>query len=59
MRAKCEAERRAGRFVIDVESFGESKPAAKTSDSARDGRSRGVEVTLDEGGQAAPARHSS
>ena len=50
MRAKCEAERGADGFVIDVESFGESKPAAKTGDNLRDGRNRRVEVTLDEGG---------
>ena len=50
MRAKYEAKRGVGRFVIDVESFGESKPVAKTSDNLRDGRNRRVEVTLDEGG---------
>lgn len=43
-------EQGAGRFVIDVENFGEAKPAAKTSDNVRDGRNRRVEVTLDEGG---------
>ena len=42
-------ERGAGRFVIDVESLGESKLAAKTSDDVRDGRNRRVEVTLDDG----------
>lgn len=42
------ASQGAGRFVIDVESFGEDKPVAKTSDNVRDGRNRRVEVTLTE-----------
>jgi len=36
-----------GRFVIDVEEYGETRPAAKTTDNIRDGRNRRVEITLE------------
>ena len=36
-----------GRFVIDVEEFGETKPAAMTTDNVKDGRNRRVEITLE------------
>ncbi len=39
-------EQGAGRFLIDIESFGESRPIAKTNDNVRDGRNRRTEVTL-------------
>ncbi len=38
----------AGRFVIDVESMGESSPAVQTADGVRDGRNRRVEITLEQ-----------
>ena len=42
-------DRGAGRFVIDVEGFGEiGEPIAKTSDNVRDGRNRRTEVSLTE-----------
>jgi outer membrane protein OmpA-like peptidoglycan-associated protein len=36
-----------GRFVIDVEEFGETRNAAKTTDNVKDGRNRRVEITLE------------
>jgi outer membrane protein OmpA-like peptidoglycan-associated protein len=42
------SEQGAGRFGVDLESFGEDKPVAKTSDNVRDGRNRRVEITLTE-----------